>query len=466
MQLGSGVSRHKCLVYDGDPAEQLPVVVPLLVEGLRDNWRCLYLGSPDAVRMVGTALDARGVEVERECDRGALSLSSDRGHLVGGRFDPIAMVDGLCTGIDDAVRAGFAGLCATGDMRWELGEDHNFDRLLEYEARLERVFRDKPLRGICQYHRDILPPRAIRDALVTHSAAYIGGALNSENLFYIPPELLLDGDAVRHGEWMCQQIVRVLDAERARDRALAELADLNRALEQRVVERTEELAVANRHLEAFSYSVAHDLRAPLRAIRAFAGMLEELGPVLDTANRDHLRRVVGATEQMGDRIDALLELSRISRVELARVPVDLGRVAASAVDELRARDPARAVDVAIAPDLHADADARLVRALVDNLLANAWKFTATRARARIDIGVHRDGAVPVFFVRDDGVGFDPTYADRLFAPFQRLHGREFPGTGVGLATVQRIVERHRGRIWAESVVDEGATFFFTLADAS
>ena len=462
MQLGLGeTSRHKCLVYDGDPSEQLPVVVPLLVDGLRDNWRCLYLGSPDAVRMIGDALDARGVAVDRERDRGALSLSSDRGHLVDGTFDPVAMVDGLRDGIDDAVRAGYAGLCATGDMRWELGDDRNFDRLVEYEARLEQVFRDKPLRGICQYHRDILPPRAIRDALVTHRSAYVGDVLDRDNLFYIPPELLLDGDPARHGEWMYQQIVRVLDAERARDRALDELAELNRALEQRVVERTAELAVANRHLEAFSYSVAHDLRAPLRAIRAFADMLGAAAP-LDTSSREHVRRVVGATDTMNDRIDPLLELARISRTELARVPVDLGRVAAAVVDELRVRDPARAVDVVIASDLHADADARLVRALFDNLLGNAWKFTATRDRARIEIGA-RDGA---FFVRDNGVGFDPAYADKLFAPFQRLHGREFPGTGVGLATVQRIVDRHRGRIWAESSVGAGATFLFTLGGAS
>jgi hypothetical protein len=143
-------SRHKCPIYDGDPSEQLPVVVPLLVDGLRDNWRCLYLGSPDAVQMVDTALGRRGIDTTREKSRGALVLSSDRSHLSEGKFDPSAMVDGLCSSIDEAVRAGFQGLCATGDMRWELGADENFDRLLEYEARLEQVFRDRPLWGICQ----------------------------------------------------------------------------------------------------------------------------------------------------------------------------------------------------------------------------------------------------------------------------------------------------------------------------
>src|SRR5438128_1536387 len=130
-------SRHKCLIYDGDPSEQLPVVIPLLLGGLEENWRCLYLGSPEMVRMVGTALSRKGVETTREMNRGALVLSSDRSHLTDGKFRPVAMVDGLCASIDEAVRDGFQGLCATGDMRWELGADENFDHLLEYEARLE-----------------------------------------------------------------------------------------------------------------------------------------------------------------------------------------------------------------------------------------------------------------------------------------------------------------------------------------
>src|SRR5262249_41001889 len=141
------VSRHKCLIYDGDPSEQLPVVVPLLIDGLRGNERCLYLGSPDTVHMVDTALNARGVDTGAEASRGALVFSSDRSHLDGGRFEPAAMVDMLRKLIDDAVHDGFAGLCATGDMMWELGTEQNFERLLEYEALLEQVFREKPLRG-------------------------------------------------------------------------------------------------------------------------------------------------------------------------------------------------------------------------------------------------------------------------------------------------------------------------------
>ena len=196
-------------------------------------------------------------------------LSSDRSHLVDGTFNPEPLIEALCALIDDAVQSGFEGLCATGDMRWELGTDTNFERLREYEARLEHVFRDKPLRGICQYHRDVLPAHAVRDALMVHRSVYIGDQLNRDNLFYLPPELLLEtGDhstPSKQGEWMCQQIIRVLNAEHTRDKAMTalkesagqqrrlaeELARLNAGLERRVAERTAELVAANHNLEAF-----------------------------------------------------------------------------------------------------------------------------------------------------------------------------------------------------------------------
>src|SRR5262245_11867545 len=242
------VSRHKCLIYDGETAEQLPVVVPLLMDGLRDNYRCLYLGPPEMIRMVERALSGRGVDVPRETARGALLMSADRSHLEGGSFDPAAMIAGLSGMIDSAVADGFAGLCATGDMRWELGTDRNFERVAEYEAVLEELFQHKPLRGICQYHRDTVPSYAVRDALRSHRSVHLGDQLNRQNLFYLPPEVL---KAQRHeedqgaAEWMCQQIIRVMKAEQARDQALAALAHANRDLERRVAERTAELTAAN-----------------------------------------------------------------------------------------------------------------------------------------------------------------------------------------------------------------------------
>jgi len=460
----SAVSRHKCLIYDGDPSEQLPVVVPLLMDGLQENWRCLYLGSPDSVQMVCAALAGKGVDMTRETDRAALVLSSDRSHLVGGKFEPNAMVDNLCASVDQAVKDGFQGLCATGDMRWELGADENFDRLLEYEAQLEKVFREKPLWGICQYHRDMVPAQAIRDALVAHQATYVGDRLNRDNLFYVPPELLLDrGDGAagsKRAEWMCRQIIRVLDAERTRD-------DVLRDLERRVSERTAELAVANRHLQSFSYSVSHDLRAPLRAITGFGTALaDDMGERLGGQGKVYLDQMLGAAQRMGELIEGMLTLGRVLETDMRRVPVDLTALAHEVVRELRAAEPERSIDLVIQAGLSVVGDPVLLRAVLSNLLGNAWKFTARRTGARVEVGRQLDdNGTMVFFVRDNGAGFDMRYADRLFGAFQRLHGEdEFPGTGVGLATVDRIISRHGGRLWAEGCLDKGAAFFFTIPE--
>jgi two-component system, NtrC family, sensor kinase len=237
------------------------------------------------------------------------------------------------------------------------------------------------------------------------------------------------------------------------ERSNRELASANR-----------ELAVANRELEAFSYSVSHDLRARVRSISAFTRALQEdAGDRLDAAERDHIKRVLTATVQMSELIEALLGLSRISRGHVARTPVDLSAIAVAAIDELRTRDPDRVVEVAVKSGLRASADAKLLRIVCDNLLGNAWKFTSRRAHAHLEVGAVTDQGDQIFFVRDDGAGFDAANATRLFAPFQRLHSdAEFKGTGIGLATVHRIIERHGGRIWAESSAGAGATFYFTL----
>lgn len=460
------MSRHKCLIYEGQPSDQLPIVVPFLSNGLQENWRCLYLGNPEMVQMVGAALSSRSIDVAYEEKRGSLLLSSDRDHLGNGTFHPETMVERLCALVDESVDDGFQGLCATGDMRWELGADKNFDRLLEYEALLEQVLRDKPLRGICQYHRDILPARAVQDALVTHRSAYIGNVLNRSNLYYIPPELLLEGGA-KQGEWMCQQIVRVLTAEQARDEALRRLAEMNRDLERRVAERTAELQLANQHLEAFSYSVSHDLRAPLQAIMGFSDLLtDRFSKVLGEQGCKYLERVRAGTRRMGDLIEGLLTLGRAVKGDLNRTLVDLGQLAEAIAREISEGEPKRQVDLLVHPDLHAIGDRVLLRAVLTNLLSNAWKFTSKCTGGRIEVGkMTSPTGDRIFFVKDNGAGFDMKNAEKLFDPFQRLHTQaEFAGTGVGLATVQRIVARHGGRIWAESYPNQGATFFFTLAN--
>ncbi|MBC7976200.1 MAG: PAS domain S-box protein, partial [Myxococcales bacterium] len=234
-------------------------------------------------------------------------------------------------------------------------------------------------------------------------------------------------------------------------------------LEQRVAVRTAALETANHELEAFSYSVSHDLRTPLRAIDGFSRiLLSDYGDKLDEDGQRYLHRILSGTSRMAGLIDDLLNLARIVRTQPALVPQDLSAIAADVIAELQKQDPTRRVEVHIAPGLHALADARLLRIMFENLLGNAWKFTAKHDPAQIWFGADDAG----FYIRDTGAGFDMAYANKLFQPFQRLHtATEFDGSGIGLATVHRIVAHHGGRIWAEAEVGKGATFFFTLGES-
>ncbi len=242
-----------------------------------------------------------------------------------------------------------------------------------------------------------------------------------------------------------------------RKRTTEDLARLNAELEDRVAARTAEL-------EAFSYSVSHDLRAPLRAVSGFSSLLSaEHEEQLGADGQSLLRRIVDAAGRMGMMFDALLELSRLGRAELISAQVDLALIAREIESDLRSAEPQRGVEVVIPAALPARGDPGLLHVVLQNLLGNAWKYTGKTPHARIELGTATEWDVPVFFVRDNGAGFDPAHADKLFNPFQRLHPtREFGGIGIGLATVKRIVARHRGRVWAEGAVGEGATFYFSL----
>jgi two-component system NtrC family sensor kinase len=249
------------------------------------------------------------------------------------------------------------------------------------------------------------------------------------------------------------------ELEAAEARAARELAETKAVL-------VDELERKNKELEAFSYSVSHDLRAPLRAIDGFSRfVLDDFGSTLDPKAQEYLQRVCAAAQRMGTLIDDLLELSRVGRAELRRTRVNLSTTARHAIAELR-RESDRQIEIVIQDDLWVEADSRLMQIALDNLLGNSWKFTAGVAHPRIEFGCDLDGSSPTYFVRDNGAGFDSRYAEKLFRPFQRLHNeREFPGTGIGLATVYRILDRHGGRVWAVGAIGEGATFYFTVPAA-
>lgn len=300
--------------------------------------------------------------------------------------------------------------------------------------------------------------------LAIHGATSLGSDDKRDWLINYYPVKAGDG-SIMGVETVVQDITEIKDAERT-------LTRLNEELEARVAQRTVELAAANKELEAFAYSVSHDLRAPLRALDGFSqALLEDYLPLLDQEGRDYLNRIRAASQRMGQLIDDMLNLSRVTRVDFSCEPVDLSLTAGEIAARLQMEEPQREAEFVIQPGLQAWGDKSLLGILMENLLGNAWKFTAKLPVAKIEFGARQqaDGAgethgpAPVFFLRDNGVGFDPKYMDKLFRPFQRLHSsQEFPGTGIGLATVLRVVNRHGGKIWTESQVGSGATFFFTL----
>ncbi len=250
----------------------------------------------------------------------------------------------------------------------------------------------------------------------------------------------------------------------SRKKVEEELIHYRNHLEDLVQARTAELASANNELQAFSYSVSHDLRAPLRTVDGFGQALaEDYADKLDDQGRDYINRMRRATQRMGELIDTLLNLARLARSEMHCEIISLSLLVQTVLDELRAGEPDRQIEIAVAPDVFVNADSKLLRSAVYNLLSNAWKFTSKTAAPRIEFGVKDSAGSPVYYVRDNGVGFDMALSGKLFGAFQRLHTiHEFEGVGVGLATAQRIIHRHRGEIWAEAEPGRGATFYFTL----
>jgi PAS domain S-box-containing protein len=356
--------------------------------------------------------------------------------LIEASLDPLVTIgpDGMITDVNEAT------VTATGRTRGELVGTDFAEYFTEPEtarAGYQTVFREG----------------AVRDyALeIRHRDGSITPVLYNVTTYR-------DADGRVAGAFAAARDVRELK------RAEEEIRALNTGLERRVAERTRELDAANRQLQEFVYSVAHDLRTPLRAVDGFSlAVLESYWDEIGADGRSDLQRVRAAAQTMGELIDALLSLTRVARRQLRFERVDLSAIARRVVDELRKADEERVVEVTIAEGLRADTDEPLVEVVLQNLFGNAWKFTAERPEAHIEFGsVELDG-VPAFFVRDDGVGFDPSYVGKLFVPFQRLHTAEqFPGTGIGLATVARVLEKLGGTWRAEGEIGGGATFSFTL----
>ena len=262
----------------------------------------------------------------------------------------------------------------------------------------------------------------------------------------------------------CAVLIEAYRNSLRRRQAESLLRGMNEELENRVNQRTAELRASLGELESFSYSVSHDLRAPLRGINGFSQLLlEDYADRLDGQGREYIGRIRAATLRMGELIDGMLDLAQLTREPLHLAVVNLSHQVGTIMGDLRLTEPERKVEVVIAPDIQAHGDERLLHVALQNLLSNAWKFTSRQDAARIEFGMRWEGNGAMYFVRDNGAGFDMQYADKLFGAFQRLHGaNEFSGTGIGLATVQRIIHRHGGRIWAESEVGKGSTFYFTL----
>jgi signal transduction histidine kinase len=448
---------HCCLVFSSRD-DQVAVSVPFLTLGLERDERTVYVGDRPTIEALRSGLADAGVEVEREIGRGRLVLDDARDYLDDGHFSTDKMLGFLQRAYDDALGDGYTALRAAGDVSWQVGPDEDFKDVVYYETLLDVFFLGKRMVGMCQYAQSRCPPEVLSGILGTHKIAAIDDAVCS-NFHYVPGELLLEKDVgVRHSrraEWMTAQLLR---AQRAEE----EILRLNADLERRVAERTAELEAANRELESFSYSVSHDLRAPLRAVDGFSAALQEdFADALADEAQGYLRRIRDGAQRMGELIDDLLRLAHVGRQDVARLPVDMTALAKGG-----------AVETGAAIDLPADlppalGDVSLLRQVFVNLLSNAVKFTRHVPAPRIEVSARTVGPDVEYCVSDNGAGFDPAYGDKLFGAFQRLHRQdEFEGTGIGLAIARRIVERHGGRIRAEGRPGEGARFYVTLPAAA
>lgn len=374
------------------------------------------------------------------------------GEFVSEDVDPafasamVAKVHDDCFGDQFAIHYQYGRVQAVADIYAAGLSPCHIDILAQFQVRANLavpLLQGQKLWGLLCIHQCSAPRQwqPIEIEFVTHIAEHLGVALQQA-------EILADLRS------------EIAERQQAQQQAQA----LNQGLRQAILE----LKAVNHELEAFSYSVSHDLRAPLRSIDGFSqALLEDYGDRLDGTGQDFLDRIRAATQRMGNLIDDLLTLSRVTRTSINMEAVNLSQIARRIASDLHQGQPTRLVELTIAPELHGRGDAHLLHVVLENLLNNAWKFTSKQPQSTIEFGtIPQANGITTYFIKDNGAGFDMAYVDKLFSPFQRLHGmQDFPGNGIGLATVQRIIHRHGGRVWAEGSIDRGATFYFTLAEA-